>query len=755
MPPRETESACASRPPSDTTSRQLIHRRLSLVVACILASWCDQKSAAADADPPSSTTLTEVVVTATKREESLQNVPLSITALSAQTLERAGIETFEDYAQKIPNLTFASGLGIMDARQVAIRGVQGVDTTGFYIDDLPIPATMDPRVVDLQRIEVLRGPQGTLYGATSMGGTIRMITQAPDPNDSSGQVHVLGSRVFQGGGGYQTDAMVNIPLIEHQAALRLSAFSGNDGTFINRVFPNPADPAELTSVKVARDDFYGGMASILWKPTDDLTIRPLLMVQSSSLNGFPLADKTAESLLQLRSFDIEEPASDRWTYGGISVKYASPIGDLVSASSWFSRHVYEDEDISEWTAAVLGTPLLPSTIQTWKPQHSFVEELRFASRFNAPIQFTGGIYVQRQAGDYNQNSTVPGLNAASGGIFGTNLLYADYGPGKDNEDAAFGELTYNINSQWSVTGGLRYSKITVGQYFYSTGIAASGAMIPGSTETEHDVNPKAVIRYETSEDLTFYALAAKGFRPGDGQMAPPSTFCGADYAADGLTPQDLASYKADSLWNYEIGAKSRLFDRRVTLDTALFWIDWKNLQQLQRFTCGYDFTVNAGAARSRGGEIELSAIPVDQLQLTAGVGYTDAKITATSPELLTPVGEPVQQIAPWTVNMSADYSFPVWRSYEGFVRADASYTDHSFSANNDPVNLRLRPAYDIENIRTGMRTRQWDIAAFVDNIRDTHANLGDNQSQGGEDPGRPRILVNRPRTIGIEATMRW
>jgi len=155
---------------------------------------------AADSSAEPSLTLEEVVVTATKRAESLQDVPLSITALSAQTLERAGILTFEDYAAKVPNLTFASGLGIMDARQVSLRGVQGVDTTGFYIDDLPIPATMDPRVIDLDRIEVLRGPQGTLYGARSMGGTVRMITQAPDLDSTSARVHALGSRVDGGGG---------------------------------------------------------------------------------------------------------------------------------------------------------------------------------------------------------------------------------------------------------------------------------------------------------------------------------------------------------------------------------------------------------------------------------------------------------------------------------------------------------------------------------------------------------------------------
>src|SRR5579859_3750324 len=650
--------------------------RLNWPCLAFVLSMLSVATAASGAEEQASNALSEIVVTATKREESLQDVPLSITALSATTIERAGIETFQDYAQKTPNLTFASGLGVMDARAVAIRGIQGVDTTGFYIDDLPIPATMNPRVVDLQRIEVLRGPQGTLYGARSMGGTVRMITQAPDPDDTMGQLHILGSRIDHGGGGYQTDTTVNLPIKEHVAALRLSAFTGNDGSYINRIFPDQSDASQLSTIKVGRNDFYGGTASILWKPIDNLTVRPMLMVQSSALNGLPLSDVSPESLRQRRANDIEENASDRWTYAGLSIKYSAPFGEFVSASSWFTRHVFENEDVSEAIAASFGTPVLAAPIETWKPSHSFVEELRFASSFSGPVQLTAGLYAQRQGGDYNQYLNVPGLDAAAGGFFGTDLVYQTYGPGKDDENALFGELTYDLTSKWSVTGGVRYSKTTVAQYFYNSGIAAAGSGTPGSEQTEHSVNPKGVIRYRASDDLTFYALAAKGYRPGDGQMPPPTVYCAADYAAAGLTPSNLSSYMSDSLWNYEVGAKSQFMDRRITLNTSLFWIDWKDLQQLQRFTCGYDFTVNAGAARSRGGEVEFSASPIDSLQVTMGIGYTDAKITASNPQLLTRVGEPVEQVAPWTANASADYSFPLFGGVDGFVRADASYTDH-------------------------------------------------------------------------------
>jgi outer membrane receptor protein involved in Fe transport len=238
-------------------------------------------------------------------------------------------------------------------------------------------------------------------------------------------------------------------------------------------------------------------------------------------------------------------------------------------------------------------------------------------------------------------------------------------------------------------------------------------------------------------------------------MAPPTFYCAADYAAAGVAPQDLSSYRSDSLWNYELGAKSRLADHRVTLNGAIYQINWHNLQQTQQFSCGYDFTVNAGAARSRGGELELSAAPFKGLTIAGGLGFEDAVITSAGATVRTYPGEPVQQIAPWTASLSGDYSFPLAGAVEGFVRADGSYTDRSFSANNSVTNLRLRKAYDLVNLRAGVRTAGWDFAAFVANVGNTHADLGDNQSEGGQLPGRPRILVNPPRTFGAEVTVRF
>jgi iron complex outermembrane recepter protein len=702
-----------------------------------------------------STAVQEIVVTARKRAESLESVPLSITAFSADTLEKAKISSFEDYARLVPNLSFASGTGINDGRQVAVRGVYGFDTTGFYIDDLPVPASLNPRIVDVDRIEVLRGPQGTLFGARSMGGTIRMVTTAPDPNAYSGKVSGEGSDLTGGTGGYQISGTVNIPLLDHRAAVRITAYNGRDGAFINREFPDPANPAALARKKVAGNDFTGFNVAGRVNFTDSFTARVTLLGQQTLLDGLPLSDYTAATLTQRRLFDIPESARDRWGYAGLSLNYTMAIGTFTSATSYFNRKPVESEDFSEVLSVVFGTPPVPASVLTWLPEQSLTEELRFASESFGPLRFIGGLYFSTDTlGTFKQYANAPGLNGASGGVLGTDLVFFEYFPHHNKEYAGFGELTYQINNAWSLTGGLRYSDVRQTIFNTSSGLAAGRPDETGS-QHEHAVIPKAVIKYQPAQDLNLYALASKGFRPGGASPAPPETFCAADYAATGLTPDDLSRYKTDTLWNYELGAKTSVLDRRVQINSAIFWIDWKDIRQDARFECGYNFIVNGGAARSRGAELEISAVPVEHLNMSLGLGYTDAVITATTPELVTRVGEPVQQIAPWTASLSADYSFTISSSWKGYVRADASYTDRSFSATNDPANPRLRPSYTLANARLGALYGSWELVAFVDNIGNVHANLGDNGSEAAELPGRPRILVNPPRRYGLQAIVRF
>jgi iron complex outermembrane receptor protein len=297
---------------------------------------------ASAAEPTNSGALDEIIVTAEKRSENILDVPMSITAISAQTIEQAGIVGFMDYALKIPNLTFgyADGQGVVNSRSIAIRGVQGLSTTGFYLNDVPLPDGVNPFTADLARVEVLRGPQGTLYGARSMGGTVRLITDVPDPSGFSGMLHqsvstlndaAVGGYAF----GYQTDMSVNAPLWPNAAA-RVTAFTLSDPGWLERRFPSTTNPGTYGTVSpVATKYEYGATVALLWNVTSDLTLKPTVIYQNSSYNGMPLGDYVPSNEIQERLFNIPEGVYDEWTDASLVANWRSRIGEVTSVSSYF------------------------------------------------------------------------------------------------------------------------------------------------------------------------------------------------------------------------------------------------------------------------------------------------------------------------------------------------------------------------------------------------------------------------------------
>jgi len=370
--------------------------------------------------------LEEVIVTAQKRLESEQAVPMSITTFSATTLQQKAITEFFDYATKVPNLAFApTGDGVGTARTISIRGISGDNVTGFYIDDVPLPDSLDPRVLDLERIEVLRGPQGTLYGARSMGGTVRLITQPPDLSKFSATVHGgLSDTDRTDRPNYTADAVVNIPLVQDQIALRLTGFYDDEAGYFKRSWCTdpatagvscfPLSTGGRTAVSnVAAIDTYGGSASLTIKAGDAVTITPRVMLQREDYNGFPLGDFNSmpqnglgfpapsgpytlptplntTNFTQARFFDVPERGSDWWDLYSLTLRWKTGPGELVSSTAYFDRYVDETEDESEfiWAAITAGAcanpapycnPPSPGPIQEIKDYQRFVEEIRFAS----------------------------------------------------------------------------------------------------------------------------------------------------------------------------------------------------------------------------------------------------------------------------------------------------------------------------------------------------------------------------------------
>ena len=787
-----------------------------LLWAGLLVGACSSWSAAgwaADEVVASTDSLSEVVVTAEKRSESQQSVPLSMTTFSSAALQEKSVNTFFDYATKVPNLAFAStGDGVGTARTISIRGISGDNVTAMYIDETPLPDSLDPRVLDIDHIEVLRGPQGDLYGARSMGGTVRIITRQADFENFSATVHGgVSDTEHTDQPNYTGDAVVNIPLIKDKIALRVSGFYDEEAGYFKRSYcTNPATvgiscfPLSTTGITTVNNvgaiDTSGGSVTLAIEATDTLTITPRIMVQRANYNGFPLADfnttpgngygfpvpatgasPPAEmeptSLTQARMFNTPEGGTDRWDLYSVGVHWTTDVGELVSSTAYFDRRVDETENEAEFlwaavTSGAGGSPE-PSSIEEIKSYQRFVEEVRWASSVKGPVQFVAGAYYSDfhgaipYAADY-PGATLPGLDATLlGPGAGTltpgypDLVFKQSFHTDIQEPALFGNVTYAFTDALKATLGLRWYTVKTTSSGYEEGLVTGGGdpvTSPEISTTERGVNPKLELDYHIDADHMVYGLASKGFRPGGLVPVVPAGEPGTGaYCVQSLhnidpniTLADTRSFKSDSLWNYEIGTKTSWLDHRVTFDAAAFYIDWKHLQQEILLSCGFQYTANVGAATSKGGEMELRARPLQPLEFSAGIGYQDAKITQAGPGSPQTVGSPIYNVPDWTANTSATYTVPLTSNWILVSGADYSYVGRSFSGNNDPAAPRERPSYRLINARLALQRGEFEVALVGKNLADELTNLGDNRSIAAETPGRPRLFVNQPRTIGLE-----
>ena len=727
--------------------------------------------------------LEEIVVTASKRSETLQEAGMSITALTTRDIEDIGLDDYLDFAVRIPNLSTAyQADGRFDANAPAIRGIFGsgdaasAATTGFYIDDVPVSVALHPRVIDLERIEVLRGPQGSLYGARSMGGTIRLITQQPSLTETYGSVHSSLSSVTDGGTNYLLDGSVNLPIVEDVFAVRIAAYTGSNSGIYDRVYnpnwfnfgtgttlPNPA-PAFGENEDTDDEDFQGGQIFAKWQVSENFTITPKFMYQKIEADGLPFADVDEENTTQIRFFDSEEPGEDEWWIGSVVLNWELDAGTVTSTTAYYERETDEAEEEHTFLdfiyGAAVGIPITPleSVLRTTSEYENFSHETRFVSSFDSAVNFTVGVF-------YADNEFVRGyppalqpgadaaLAAAGGppvpGIVPGDLIFVTDQPEEVEELALFGEVTWDLNDIWTLVVGGRWYRTEVDFMAVSDGFANGGPSAFSGSQKENGFNPRVMISADVSDEVNVYASAAKGFRIGgvNGQISP--TLCGAEIAALNLNPAALRSYDSDDLWSYEAGIKTSLADNKVAINAAVFMIDWRDTLQNVRLACGFQFSTNIGDAESKGYEVEISAAPVAGLNLSLGVGYTDTEVQSARgfPGFLN--GDELSGVPDLTVTASAQYVFPLFDDWNGRVRFDANHYGESTSQNNNVI--RERDSWSAVNVRVGMTNENWDLTVFADNLTDERANLGDNRSIAAETPGRPRIVTNRPRTVGLEA----
>lgn len=731
--------------------------------------------------------LAEIIVTAQKRSESLEKVPLSIVAVTGETLAESGVEDFSELAARIPSVVLNSaGPG---RSSYSIRGIASIGgnapTTGFYVDETPIlpsggdgaNATIDPDLFDLARVEVLRGPQGTLYGASSMGGTIRLITNQPDAHKTEGAVKLEGSDTQHGAGNVRVDAMYNVPLIDDRVALRVvgtyKAFSG----FIDREVgvwapnPNVADgfPAYPTSPgqpsAVVRDvnteRLYTLRTAIRIAATDALTITPSVWAQRLLMGGPSNYDvpsgESGGPLIQARPFNISEGYSDQFMLANLTVNYDLGWGNIISNTSYMHRRESTPDDETE--ALEIAFPqgqFVPNAYAPIVTTRELTEEVRLA--FNPtgwPLTGVVGAYFNNANRHYYVNYLTPNYATLFGNSYTTQTLlqgvalsdvnYSQNGDYAPKQSAVFTELNYAITEKWKLTGGIRWYDLQYTTVRNEDGWSNGGPTISTGEAKNTGFNPKGELSYQATPEQLYYVSASRGVRPGGVNTSNlAEKGCGQDYGP----------YQPDSLWNYELGGKTRWLNGALQVNSAVYYIKWQDVQQGETLPCSYQITQNAGEAIVRGGELEIQGQLGSHLELGAGAGYTKAVLARDAPNLGGLAGQQLQNVPRWNGSASAKYLFEPLAGYSGFVRADAQYVGISYPDFDRSDPSTFQRSYSLLNLRAGLIHGRWETNLFLENAFDKQAALSKFIPDNYDAPTRTRMFTNRPRTIGISLELK-
>ncbi len=693
----------------------------------------------------------EIVVTALRRPAPMQDVPASVSTITASEIEAAGVTGFFDYAQKVPGLSFGyTGDGRFDARGTAIRGVSGRATTGFYVDEIQIPETMEPRIFDIDRIEVLRGPQGTLYGSQSMGGAIRIISRPPTDSTVAG-LRASAASVFEGDWDQSIDAVIGGALTPTLAMSASGFVEYRSGTF-DRLVEAPGRAAgSIVNHNVDDDNSFGTRLSARWRLRDNLTITPTIWHQHTSADGSPFADIDADNFDQVRFFDINESGEDSWTMGSLVLKSDGGSGELTVATSFVARDVIDTEDISEIVFDLfdLSDPV-PATLRDDTGYRKLAQEIRFVSGSGLPLTTIAGAYAARErtVGEIPETLIV-GVDRTDPGVARNIASLKD--TSELTEFALYAELGWQIYDRLSTSFGVRWFETDLENSRRQDGVLFDDVV--GRFEnrrTDTGWQPRFSLQYR-SDDSLVYASASSGYRAGGTNPPIPGVGCAGDLESLQLDADAIRTYSSDSLVSYELGYKKSASTRPGYFNAAVFHIEWDDVQQVVFPACGFPFRTNSGSAEIRGAEVEILANVGGYLDLRAAAAYLDDEIRRPLATGGNAVFE-LDQVPDWTASLSATLHHRWPGRWTAALLLDSRYVGDSISLNNDSAEPRLREPYSVLDLRYAIENASWRVALFAENLTNTRANLADNRSIALELSGRPRIVTNRPRRIGLEVS---
>lgn len=737
----------------------------------------------------------DIVVTATRQSESISRVPLSISAITQDSLDAKGIRSFDDVARFSPGITFdRNAFGTQST--VSIRGISsniGAGTVGVYVDDTPIQTrsigysstNLYPQLFDLERVEVLRGPQGTLFGAGSMGGTIRFITPEPDLSGLKAYGRAELGTIDGGGINYEAGAALNIPLVADRMALRVSVSHRHDGGWIDRVDQNTGETIDKNA------NYQNSLvmrAALSMALTETITVTPSVLFQKTRLNDAysywdALSDAGSQQFRSGQS--LGQPDKERFALPALKIAIEGRGFDVISNTSYFWRRHTAKTDYTNLIAGIYfdanripGMPDYTSFAVMDNRYRSFTQELRLQSQdANARFTWVAGLFYSTLTQHALENIVDPQfddvfallgttIEEATGHslVNGTDSLVADFRT-RDKQVAAFGEVSYELVEGLRARAGLRYSHNKFSSTNYLTGPFNYATSLDVGSGKEKPLTPKFNLTWQIDPGNMVYATVSKGFRVG-GVNPSVSTQCGADLANRGYD-QAPTSYNSDSLWSYEAGAKSRLFGGKGQVAASVFRVDWKNIQQNVYLPgCALQFTDNLGEARSQGFDLEINQ-KLGSFTFNAAVGYTNSKfsrsilgsvIAGTADRRIVVRKGNALQSQPWTVVLGGQFDYEIAQA-DGYVRADYNYRGGSaLTAGRDPrtssFNANALDPYPTNtvNVRAGITTAGIDLSVFANNLLNDHPRLS-HYAEGGDPIFRETTLT--PRTVGVTASYRY
>jgi len=758
--------------------------------------------------------LDEVVVTARKREENLRDVPVSIGVLDGAAIDNLRVQDMEDITRILPGVSFAAhqnGPAGQGQDNITIRGISstvGNPTVGIYIDEVPLvtltgyEGQTEPRLVDIERVEVLRGPQGTLYGASSEGGTVRFVTPDADTHDFSGRYRQDVSYTKHGSLNYDTQGVVNLPVIDGVFALKISAEYGRDSGYVNNyaldgsLAAGTATAGGLVRSGTNSDTNTAVRIKGLWNVTDTISIVPAMLYQryaAGDTSTFIPAVGNYEQFNQVPASDL-----DALIAPSLTVKAGLGFADLTSITSYVGRSVNRFTDgtyfnsaaVAEYFLDTQGVPPytthqagnddilgnLPSPVDFTDHFNTWTQELRLQSPVDQKVvHWVGGVYLADQQVTHLDSEPITGMSAAFASIYGYGInsdpvLNPSLGSASPNPNfwtndvvwqvfdhndtqqvAAFGQVDIDLLPTLHLGLGDRYVHATetfseTGFGFFEYGNAGTNGSVYAQKATFSTSTPKFTLTYDVDSQSTVYVSAGKGFRLGGATTPNTNVACveGLAQLGDSSAPM---SYGPDHLWSYEFGTKSLLFQKTLSVNAAVYYIDWTAIQQsIVIPICGGQFNANVGDAKAFGAELEVKYKPpvVPGLVMGANLGGEHAYITSTINSATAAVGQDVLYTPKFTAALLADYGWQITSDLNGFLRGDYEYTGKSFGSFQETSPQYINPSYYVTNVNAGVGFGKYEVSLYAKNLFDDRTIL--------QSPQINSVIQGytlRPQTLGV------